>query len=84
MTATYKEIEGWLRQLFEDEDLTHMIVICDTFDHEDYPVYVKKDEDVRDVAKEYEGKSMQRLMEVYSRSYAFEDQMKEQRAYHFD
>lgn len=84
MTTIRKEIEDWLRDLYADDDLTHMIVVCDTFDYEDYPVYVKKDQDVRDVAKEYEGKNMQKIMEVYSKNYTFEDQMSEDRSYHWD
>lgn len=77
-------IGDWLSRLYEDDNLSHMIVVCDTFDHEDYPVYVKKSENVRDRAREYEGKNMQRIMEVYSKTYSFEDQMKEHRAYHYD
>lgn len=61
-----------------------MIVACDTFDYEDFPVYVKKNEDVRDVAKRYEGPNMTKLMEVYSNTYTFEDQMAEHRAFHWD
>lgn len=84
MTASRVDIEGWLRKLYEDDDLTHMIVACDTFDYENFPVYVKKDEDVRDVAKNYEGPNMTAIDEVYSNTYTFEDQMKERRAYHWD
>ncbi len=42
-----------------------MIVVCDSFDHEDYPVYVDPGEDFWDVFAEYSGKNMQRIMEVY-------------------
>lgn len=48
------------------EGATHMIVVCDSFDHEDYPVFVKPTEDVREVEKKYRAASMQRVMEVYS------------------
>ena len=83
--ATKSVIEGWLKRLYEDENLTHMIVVCDTFDYEDYPVYVSKDEDVRLQAGKYaEGGNMQKLMEVYSRNYTFEEQMAEGRAFHYD
>jgi len=67
-----------LREWFErgkKERATHMIVVCDTFDHEDYPVYVKKTEDVREVTKKYAlGENMQRIMEVYSYKKTFEEQ----------
>lgn len=46
-----------------------MIVVCDTYNHEDYPVYVMPGEDaqsdVRKMVEEYGKKSMQRVMEVY-------------------
>ena len=44
---------------------THLVVVCDTFDHEDYPVYVKLGQDVRKVVAEYNGPNMQKVMEVY-------------------
>lgn len=44
---------------------THMIVVCDTFEHEDYPVYVDPDADLHDVVKRHDEQSMQRVMEVY-------------------
>ena len=42
MAATYEEIKGWLDEGRKRKDITHMIVVCDTWDHEDYPVYVAK------------------------------------------
>jgi len=45
---------------------THLIVVCDTFSYEDYPVFVKPDEDVREISKKYDGVNMQRLMAVYN------------------
>ena len=41
-------------------------MVCDTFDHEDYPVYVKPGEDVRAIYAQYNGPNMQRVMEVYN------------------
>lgn len=32
MPATRTDINGWLDELYADENLTHMIVVCDTFD----------------------------------------------------
>lgn len=44
---------------------THVIIVCDTFDHEDYPVYVKAGESVKERFAHYNGPNMQRVMEVY-------------------
>lgn len=61
-----------------------MIVVCDTYDHDDYPVFVKPDENVKDKFNEYNQKDMQRVMEVYSLKKDKESQMNEHRAFHFD
>ncbi len=58
-----------------------MIVFCDTFDHEDYPVYVRADEDVRKKLDAAQGNPMQRLMEVYNYALPLEGQLNERRAY---
>jgi hypothetical protein len=55
----------WVRAGVKKE-ATHVLIVCDTYDWGDYPVYVKKDQDVRQVASENNGPNMTRLMEVYS------------------
>lgn len=66
-----------------EQGATHMIVVCDTFDHDDYPVYVKPTQDSREVAKEFDGENMQRIMEVYDLRMDQEAQMAECRAFHY-
>lgn len=85
MSTTRVDIECWLKEA-ESEGATHLIVVCDTFDHEDYPVRVMPGEDVRKRADEYNRKSMQRVMEVYSLTgkYPIETQLKESQAFHYD
>ena len=83
MAASYSDILGWLNSGKNSEN-THMIVVCDDFDYEDYPVYVGKNEDVREIYNKYNGKNMQRVMEVYSYSLPLDEQMKERRAFHFE
>ena len=66
-----------LKEWFKDgkkQKATHMIVVCDTFDYEDYPVYVHKGENVRRKVAEYSGKNMQTVMEVYDLSMAMNKQ----------
>jgi hypothetical protein len=46
---------------------THMVIVCDTFDHEDFPVYVQLDQDARTVAKAHDDAGrMMKVMEVYN------------------
>jgi len=46
------------------KNATHLIVVTDTFDYEDYPVYVKKNESLEEIKKRYDNVNMQRIMEV--------------------
>lgn len=82
MGTTREEIRQWLER-GKTDGATHMIVVCDTFDHEDYPVFVKPDEDVRKVHEQYSG-NMQRVMEVYSYTRDLEEQLAQARAHNFD
>lgn len=83
MSTTKPEIKEWLED-GKKKGATHMIVVCDTYDYEDYPVYVLQDEDVRGKYEEYNGPNMQLVMEVYSYGRDLDAQIAERRAYHFD
>ncbi len=83
MVPTREEIRSWLER-GKKIKATHLIVVCDTFDYDDYPVYVTKEEDVREVYSKYNDKNMQMVMEVYSFRRSLEDQLKEHRAFHYD
>lgn len=73
--TTPDQIREWLEQ-GQDLKATHVIVVCDTFDYEDYPVYVKPGQDVRKIAAEHDGPNMQKVMEVYNLSLDIEQQLK--------
>lgn len=79
--TTQSEISGWLDELYTDENLTHMIVFCDTYDHSNYPVYVSKGQDVKARVK---SGNMQKVMEVYSHNYTKEFQLSQRRAFNYD
>lgn len=80
MAATQEDIRGWLNYA-KSKNATHMIVVCDTFEWEDYPVEVYPDQIVADVVKKYSD-NMQKVMEVYNMSLDLESQLSETRAYH--
>lgn len=85
MAATREDIRGWIKRC-QEEGATHMIVVCDTWDYEDYPVPVMPNEVVEERADYYRNASMQNVMEVYSFTgkHTIEDQMAERRAIHYD
>ena len=76
-------IRKWWEEGVE-QDATHMIIVCDTFSHDDYPVFVGVGEDVHKVKAKYDGTNMQKIMEVYSYNHDLEKQLKEGRAFHYD
>lgn len=78
------EIRRWLEKSKNDYGATHMLVVCDTFDHDDYPVTVFKDEDARKVVDMYNAKSMQRVMECYHLGMDFDLQIAQKKAWNFD
>ena len=63
--TTVDMIKDWLND-GTNQKATHCIIVCDTFDHEEYPVYVSRKQDVRNLVKKIDGKNMQRVIEVYN------------------
>lgn len=80
--AQKSDIESWLAAGVE-KGATHMIVAVDGWDHEDYPVYVMPGENAREVADKYDGKEMQRIMEVYDLSMDHAQQLGQSRVMNF-
>jgi hypothetical protein len=80
-TTTKAEIERWFDTGLKVGS-THMIVVCDMFDCEDYPVYADNDEQARKVFDAHNEQHMQRVMEVYDLRLARAMQMNETRAFH--
>lgn len=76
MRASRDKIMDWImeggRQL-----ATHVIVVCDSFDYTDYPVYVRADQDALAVAESYRRKDMQRVVEIIELASVFGDGYKE-------
>jgi hypothetical protein len=82
--TTKQEIEGWLKEGM-NRGARWVVVACDTFDHEDYPIYVEAGEDVNRVVEEHNDSSkMSLVMEVYSLERDLQEQLNETRAWHLD
>jgi hypothetical protein len=56
------QIEQWFDRGIE-QGKRFMVVVCDTFDYEDYPVFTDTDQECTDKVKA--PGDMQRVMEVY-------------------
>ncbi len=84
MAASRSDIERWL-ETGKKLGASHMIVVCDTFDWEDYPVYVYPDQNVRQKSKECDDPStMRNVMEVYSFSHDIEAQLNATQVFNFN
>jgi hypothetical protein len=77
MAATKEDISSWFDRGIE-QGARHMLVICDIFDHDDYPVYTSTDEDC--INRYKSTGEMQRVMEVYDLRANKGEQMSERRA----
>lgn len=63
-------LEQWFNRGVERK-ATHMIVVCDTFSYDDYPVYVLDAGQLENAKSQYDGVNMQRIMETYDLSKPF-------------
>ena len=55
-----KDHERWLKTA-RKAGAKYIINVCDTFDYENYPVYVPADMDLEEAKKNYDGVNMQRI-----------------------
>lgn len=81
MAATKDEIRKWVERGVE-RGATHVIILCDTWDWEDFPSYVEKDESVYEEVSKCQTADDLRVMEVYNLSMDIETQLNEYRAWH--
>lgn len=75
--TTRDEISEWFDRGVADGK-SYMLVICDTFDHDDYPSYFDSEADARKTADK--PGEMQRLMEAYDLKADKAEQMSKRRA----
>jgi hypothetical protein len=74
-------IAAWIKEA--PKGTTHVVIATDTFDWQDYPVYVAKGDDVKaEVARLSDPNKMSKVMEVYDLSKPVGAQLRELRAWH--
>lgn len=78
MGTTTRELWRWLSE-GKRQGATHMIVACDVFAWEDFPVYVLPGESTREKAREHT-----KIMEVYSLSKDWDEQLQQHRVWNWD
>jgi hypothetical protein len=81
MATSKEEIGFWVRGA-KASGARWLLIVCDTFDYEDYPVKIKAEENFWIRYKEYNMENMQRVMEVYDLEMDLKSQLAEKRAWH--
>lgn len=81
MATSRDEIRSWIVQ-GQAQGARYMIVVCDTYDWEDYPIYVGPDDDFGRRYAGHNGVNMERIMEIYDLQSDVEAQLQEHRAFH--
>ncbi len=82
MTCTFDDITRWLDEAAHS-GATHLIVVCDDFDHDNYPIFVMPGEDARERYDKVYASNMQHVDEVYDMRMNIMRQRREQRALNF-
>lgn len=78
--ASREDIKGYLEK-GKKNGAKYMLMVCDTFDYEDYPVYVKENEKLVDVINKYDGKNMQEIQEIYNLEIDIGEQLNKDRVW---
>ena len=63
MAATLDDVNRWVKTA-RNKNCNYIISVCDCFDYEDYPVYCKDLDEVRERYPEFDGVEMQRINEI--------------------
>lgn len=79
MATSRQDIEGWLARA--PKEATHKLVLCDTFDWSDYPVYCADAAEARGRADK--PGEVQKFMECYRLDMDLQQQRAEHRARNF-
>lgn len=65
MATSINDLRRWLKQ-GKDKKASHMMIICDTFDWKEYPIYVMPTQIAKDIYNSFHMKNEQKVMEVYN------------------
>lgn len=80
MTTEKSDIDAWFEKGIVSGN-RWMIVVCDTYDYEDYPVFIGEQVDFWKSYEKYNGKGMQKIMEVYDLTLDKYTQLDQRRAW---
>lgn len=78
-----EEISKWFDYGVK-QGCTHLIVVTDTFDYENFAVYVLPNQNVKEIERNYSNREkMLKIMEVYNLKMDKEKQLNEYRSFNY-
>ena len=80
--ASRSEIKRWFDQGVGIGQ-RFMLVVCDTFDYTDFPVYLLPGSDAREEVKDWNSKKMLKVMECYDLNQDRDSQLSEGRVWNY-
>ena len=80
MSACLEDIKRYIEQ-GQKQNATHVIIACDTFDHDNYPVFVMPHENIQEKISHIREQGMQRVDEVYNLSKDIQKQLSTPRCF---
>lgn len=78
--TTKDQIRDWLDK-GKENGARYMLVVYDSWDHEDYPVYVMPENNLPEVCNRIHGHNMERIMECYDLSMNLDKQLNQFRSW---
>jgi hypothetical protein len=78
--ATKDVISKWFDE-GKSKGAQYMLIACDTFDWEDYPVFTMSKESMKEEYKRLNGPNMQKVMEIYDLQGDKSEQLAEYRVF---
>ena len=64
MPATLDDIQEWVASA-KKKEVQYLVVVTDTYEWEDYPVYCKDLKELSKALNEYDLKNLQKITEIY-------------------
>ena len=83
MATSKTTITRWFNEAC-NRKASNLIIATDTFDYDDYPVFVMPEEDARKVVERIRSSSMQEVTEVYSCYMPLEPQLAQDRVFNYE
>lgn len=79
MSATRQNLEKWYSRGKEQKS-EYLIVVCDTFSYEDYPVFSSK-ENFKEKFRNHDGFNMQKIIGVFDLSADLDEQIEQKQVF---